>query len=122
LNTFTSCLLLNHYNLTETYEQYKLKLAELELLRKQMSASDSEQELDDLDVLKCAQKTEECDTLVHSLQMMENPQMRYLLAAVSPAAKAARRKPRGPRPDGESSVTLIVAPKMMAGMVKTLPG
>lgn len=105
---------------TDNYAQYKRKLAELELLRDQMSASDSDQELDDLEVLKCAMKTEECNTLVQSLQMMENPQMRYLLAAVSPGAKAALTKPRGQRND--ESCALIVADKLMVYMVKDLPG
>ncbi|KXJ17847.1 SHC SH2 domain-binding protein 1-like B [Exaiptasia diaphana] len=103
----------------DNYAEYKNKLLELEKLRDQMATSDSEQELDDLDVLKCALKNEECNTLVHSLQMMENPQMRYLLAAVSPGAKAALTKPRGPRSDAEPC-TLIVAKKLMAYMVKNL--
>lgn len=106
---------------SDNYAQYKQKYAELEQLRNQLAAnSDSDSELNDLDVLKCAMKTEECTTLVHSLEMMENSQLRYLLAAVSPGAKAALTRPKGQRNDEPR--TMIVADKLMAHMVKQLPG
>lgn len=106
--------------LIDNYTQYKNKYAELEQLRNQLADSDSDRELNDLDVLKCAMTTEECTTLVHSLEMMENSQMRYLLAAVSPGAKAALTRPKGQRNDGPW--TMIIADKLMAYMVKQLPG
>ena len=73
-----------------------------------------------MDVLRCAQMSELCESLVHSLQIIENPQMRYLLASVSP--KLARQGPRGNRPEGDEPVTYIVAPKLRAGMVKFYEG
>lgn len=85
-----------------------------------MAAKDLDQELDEMDVLKCAQMSECCESLVHSLQIIENPQMRYLLATVSP--QMARQKPRGSRTEGDDPVTYIVAPKLRAGMVKFLQG
>ncbi|EDO37070.1 predicted protein [Nematostella vectensis] len=106
----------------DAYDDYKKKHAELTQLQDRMAISDPEQELDDLDVLKCAQKTEECEVLVHSLQMMENPHLRFLLAAVSPAAKAALQKPRGYHPEGKPPATLIVTSELKAGMTKSLPG
>ena len=50
----------------------------LKELRKNMSASDSEQELDTSDVFMLAQKTRELEDIVRSLQTMEDPQMRYV--------------------------------------------
>ena len=85
-----------------------------------MAASDLDQELDEMDVLKCAQMSEFCESLVHSLQIIENPQMRYLLATVSP--KMVRQKPRGNRTEEDGPVTYIVAPKLQAGMVKFFQG
>lgn len=60
----------------DTYNDYKQKVADLKKLRKDMAASDSEQELDSSDVLSLAQKTHELENIVKSLQTMENPQMR----------------------------------------------
>lgn len=85
-----------------------------------MGGSDLGEELDEMEVLRCAQVSEICESLVHSLQILENPQMRYLLATVSP--KMIRQGPRGNRPEGDEPVTYIVAPKLRAGMVKTLQG
>ena len=85
-----------------------------------MAVSDLDQELDEMDVLKCAQISEVCESLAHSLQIIENPQMRYLLAAVSP--KMARQKLRSNRTEGDEPVTYIVAPKLQAGMVKYFQG
>ena len=82
--------------------------------------ADFEQELDDVDVLKCAQMSEECESLAHSLQIMENPQMRYFLASVSPTA--AGRGLKCSRAVGEEPVTFIVSPKLHAGMVKSFAG
>lgn len=104
----------------ETYDQYRQKLAELKQLQEHMAAKDLDQELDEMDVLRCAQMSEFCESLAHSLQIIENPQMRYLLATVSP--KMARQNPRGNRAEGEDSVTYIVAPKLQAGMVKFFQG
>ncbi|XP_020606708.1 SHC SH2 domain-binding protein 1 homolog B-like [Orbicella faveolata] len=107
--------LVNNYK--DTYEQYKQKLAELKQLQEKMGGSDLGEELDEMDVLRCAQMSEMCESLVHSLQIIENPQMRYLLATVSP--KMTRQGPRGNRPEGDEPVTYIVAPKLRAGMLKT---
>lgn len=85
-----------------------------------MGGSDLDEELDEMDVLRCAQVSEMCESLVHSLQIIENPQMRYLLATVSP--KMARQGPQGNRPEGDEPVTYIVAPKLRAGMLKTFQG
>lgn len=85
-----------------------------------MGGSDLGEELDEMDVLRCAQMSEMCESLVHSLQIIENPQMRYLLATVSP--KMTRQGPRGNRPEGDEPVTYIVAPKLRAGMLKTFQG
>jgi len=104
----------------DTYEQYGQKLAELKKLQEQIGASDLDQELDEMDVLKCAQMSEFCESLAHSLQIIENPQMRYLLASVSP--KMIRQKPRGIRKEGDDPVTFIVAPKLQAGMLKCFQG
>ena len=104
----------------DTYEQYGQKLAELKKLQEQIGASDLDQELDEMDVLKCAQMSEFCESLAHSLQIIENPQMRYLLASVSP--KMIRQKPRGIRKEGDEPVTFIVAPKLQAGMLKCFQG
>lgn len=106
--------------LIDTYGQYKEKLAELKQLQEKMGGSDLGEELDEMEVLRCAQVSEICESLVHSLQILENPQMRYLLATVSP--KMTRQGPRGNRPEGDEPVTYIVAPKLRAGMVKTLQG
>ena len=62
----------------DTYNDYKQKVADLKKLRKDMAASDSEQELDSSDVLSLAQKTHELENIVKSLQTMENPQMRWV--------------------------------------------
>jgi hypothetical protein len=59
--------------------EYKQKVVHLKELRKNMSASDSEQELDTSDVFMLAQKTHELEVIVRSLQTMEDPQMRYTL-------------------------------------------
>lgn len=104
----------------DTYEQYGQKLAELKKLQEQIGASDLDQELDEMDVLKCAQMSEFCESLAHSLQIIENPQMRYLLASVSP--KMIRQKPRGIRKEGDDPVTFIVAPRLQAGMLKCFQG
>ena len=85
-----------------------------------MGGSDFGEELDEMDILRCAQVSEICESLVHSLQILENPQMRYLLATVSP--KLSRQGPRGNRPEGDEPVTYIVAPKLRAGMFKTFQG
>lgn len=85
-----------------------------------MGGSDFGEELDEMDILRCAQVSEICESLVHSLQILENPQMRYLLATVSP--KLSRQGPRGNRPEGDEPVTYVVAPKLRAGMVKTFQG
>ena len=85
-----------------------------------MGGSDFGEELDEMDILRCAQVSEICESLVHSLQILENPQMRYLLATVSP--KLSRQGPRGNRPEGDEPVTYIVVPKLRAGMVKTFQG
>lgn len=57
--------------------EYKQKVAHLKELRKNMSASDSEEELDTSDVFILAQKNHELDDIVSSLKTMEDPQMRY---------------------------------------------
>ena len=87
-----------------------------------MSASDFEQDLDEMDVLRCAEKSEECETLVHSLQIMENPQMRCLFATASPGIPFSLQQPKGPRPEGKTPVTVIVSERLEAKMVKHLPG
>jgi hypothetical protein len=61
-----------------TFNEYKHKVVHLKELRKNMSASDSEQELDTSDVFMLAQKTRELEDIVRSLQTMEDPQMRYV--------------------------------------------
>lgn len=105
----------------ETYNQYRQKLAELKQLQEQMAAKELDQELDEVDVLRCAQMSEFCESLAHSLQIIENPQMRYLLATVTP--KMARYiEPRGNRTGEDDPVTYIVAPKLQAGMVKFFQG
>lgn len=107
--------LINRYR--ETYDQYRQKLTELKQLQEQMSTKELDQELDEVDVLRCAQISEFCESLAHSLQIIENPQMRYLLATVTP--KMARHiEPRGNRTEGDDPVTYIVAPKFQARMVK----
>lgn len=106
--------LVNNYR--DSYNQYREKLAELKQLQEKIAVSDLDEELDEMDVLKCAQMSEVCESLVHSLQIIENPQMRYLLASVSP--KLVQQGPRGNRPRGDEPVTYIVAPKLQAGMVK----
>ena len=94
-----------------------------------MGANDSEQEfLDDVDVLRCVQKSDECEALVHSLQIIENPQMRYLLASITPSVsvsgeQALQQIPaKGPRQPGGLRITMIVAPELKAFMTSTLPG
>ena len=104
----------------ETYDQYRQKLAELKQFQEQMAGKDLDQQLDEMDVLRCAQLSEFCESLAHSLQIIENPQMRYLLATVSP--KMGRQKPRGDRTNGDEPVTYIIAPKLQAGMVKFFQG
>ena len=52
-------------------------MVRLKALRKNMSASDSEQELDTSDVFMLGEKTRELEDIVRSLQTMEDPQMRY---------------------------------------------
>ncbi|XP_015760406.1 PREDICTED: SHC SH2 domain-binding protein 1-like isoform X2 [Acropora digitifera] len=107
--------LVNRYG--ETCNQYRQKLAELKQLQEQMAAKELDQELDEVDVLRCAQMFEFCESLAHSLQIIENPQMRYLLATVTP--KMARGiEPRGNRTEEDDPITYIVAPKLQAGMVK----
>lgn len=65
------------YIFSATLNEYKQKVINLKELRKNMSASDSEQELDTSDVFVLAQKTHELEDIVRSLQTMEDPQMRY---------------------------------------------
>jgi ketopantoate reductase len=65
------------YIFSATLNEYKQKVIHLKELRKNMSASDSEQELDTSDVFVLAQKTHELEDIVRSLQTMEDPQMRY---------------------------------------------
>lgn len=98
---------------TANYNTYKRKVSELKKFRKDMAASDSEQELETSDVIKLAQKTHELENIVKSLQTMENPQMRYLLAS-------ALKRPL--EPDRNYPVTMIVAQQLTAKMCKTLPG
>ena len=92
-----------------------------------MGANDSEQEyLEDADVLCCMQKSDECEALVHSLQIIENPQMRYLLASITPSITneqtLQQRTAKGARaPDG-FRITIIVAPQLKAFMASSLPG
>lgn len=97
-----------------TLNEYKQKVINLKELRKNMSASDSEQELDTSDVFVLAQKTHELEDIVRSLQTMEDPQMRYLLASVN------SRKPAKMGEVRTYPVTLIVAEKLRAKMTKSL--
>ena len=62
-----------------TLSEYKQKVLHLKELRKDMSASDSEQELDTSDVLVLAKITHELEDVVRFLQSMEDLQMRYAL-------------------------------------------
>ena len=66
-----------YFHLSATLNEYKQKLIHLKELRENMSASDSEQELDTSDVFTLARKTHELEDLVRSLQTMEDPHMRY---------------------------------------------
>ena len=75
-------VLIDLFPWTDSYNQYREKLAELKQLQEKIAVSDLDEELDEMDVLKCAQMSEVCESLVHSLQIIENPQMRYLLASV----------------------------------------
>ena len=113
-------VLIDLFPWTDSYNQYREKLAELKQLQEKIAVSDLDEELDEMDLLKCAQMSEVCESLVHSLQIIENPQMRYLLASVSP--KLVQQGPRGNRPRGDEPVTYIVAPKLQAGMVKFYEG
>ena len=65
------------YIILATLNEYRQKVVHLRELHKNMSASDSEQELDTSDVCILAQKTHELEDIVRSLQTMEDPQMRY---------------------------------------------
>ena len=117
-----------HYDLTQnniskefirkynaSLNEYKQKVVHLRELRKNMSASDSEQELDTSDVCILAQKTHELEDIVRSLQTMEDPQMRYLLASASSKKQAEMGGIR------TYPVTMIVAEKLTAKMTKSLP-
>ena len=48
-------------------------------LRKDMGASDSEEELSTSDVLSLAQRSFELENIVRSLRTMEDPQMRLIV-------------------------------------------
>ncbi|XP_028392422.1 SHC SH2 domain-binding protein 1 homolog B-like isoform X2 [Dendronephthya gigantea] len=97
-----------------TLNECKQKSIHLQELRKNMSASDSEQELDTSDVFMLAQKTHEFESIVRSLQTMEDPQMRYLLASVNSKTQDEKGQIR------TYPVTMIVAEKLMAKMTKSL--
>ena len=107
---------------SDTYEQYQRELCELNALRERLCTSDFDQDLDEVDVVKCAEKSKECEALVHALQMMENPQMRNLFSLTSPGLRSVLMGPSGARPDGGKPVTIIVAQQLEARMVKHLPG
>ena len=66
-----------NFSSQDTIALYKQEAMSLKVLRKNMSASDSEEELDSSDVYTLDQKTEELDAIAKSLQVLEDPKMRF---------------------------------------------
>ncbi|XP_077983234.1 SHC SH2 domain-binding protein 1 homolog B-like [Glandiceps talaboti] len=104
---------------TSALNEYKDQYEELQILRKQVGGSDSENDLDEVALVQLTQKYQQLKILQQSLQVMENPMMRLVISHQDSFNGSMLGQPKGPRPDG-SVVTHIVTDKLTVSMIQNL--